>query len=353
MYPDIPDSQEEGGVRHQPEGEAQALKQEKVQPGGANIVEGPGEIHNYATKYATALGIVHIVCGVVNMLVVYLVSLLAGTPHVASGILPSVLFFASGSVAIQGACQRSRCLVSVGQTLSILSAIVAALLLAASSVAMAVLTGGRSDLVITILTSLVMVTMLIVATISAILPCLIEAPQGNATKVQDDTTPASGSALRKNNAILGMSVVHLICGLLFVLTDMVSTRHVGNGFDSIDGSILVNGFTFPPGALTSVGIFLVASSVLSLANLKRRSKLLFVSAVVPTVYAAVSAGIVLFVSFVSIPEHRYGYDYDNTSVGLPIGLAIFGALAITSTTTASAILSSQFLGTNSNDKILV
>merc|ERR1712210_209644 len=142
MYPDIPDSQEEGGVRHQPEGEAQALKQEKMHPGGANIVEGPGQIHNYATKYATALGIVHIVCGVVNMLVVYLVSLLAGTPHVASGILPSVLFFASGSVAIQGACQRSRCLVSVGQTLSILSAIVAALLLAASSVAMAVLTGG-------------------------------------------------------------------------------------------------------------------------------------------------------------------------------------------------------------------
>ena len=378
MYPDVPDNLEEG-VRHQPEGEAQALQQEKVQleqekvqPGGANIVEGPGEIHNYATK----LGIVHIVCGVINMLVVSILPFVAGgsSPFVAIRFLPSVFFFVSGSVAIQGAFQRSRCLVSIGQTLSILSAIVAILAILAilipSPVTTSAFAGGYSlwdvqfgRLFLIILIYLVMVTMLIVATISAILPCLIEAPQGNVTKVQDNASPASGSALMKNYAILGMNVVHLICGWLLVLADMISTRQVGVGL------------TFPPGTLTSVGILLLASSVLSLANQslanqKRRSKLLFLSAVVPTVYAAVSVGIILFISLVTIPANRgyngYGYDYgyngyngyyngynDNTPTGFPIGLAIFGALALMSTTTASAILSSQFLGTNSSDKILV
>ena len=351
MYPDVPDNLEEG-VRHQPEGEAQALQQEKVQleqekvqPGGANIVEGPGEIHNYATK----LGIVHIVCGVINMLVVFILPFVAGgsSPFVAIRFLPSVFFFVSGSVAIQGAFQRSRCLVSIGQTLSILSAIVASLAILAilipSPVTTSAFAGGYS--LWDVLIYLVMVTMLIVATISAILPCLIEAPQGNVTKVQDNASPASGSALMKNYAILGMNVVHLICGWLLVLADMISTRQVGVGL------------TFPPGTLTSVGILLLASSVLSLANQslanqKRRSKLLFLSAVVPTVYAAVSVGIILFISLVTIPANRgyngygYGYGYngyngynDNTSTGFPIGLAIFGALALMSTTTASAILS--------------
>ena len=372
MYPDVPDNLEEG-VRHQPEGEAQALQQEKVQleqekvqPGGANIVEGPGEIHNYATK----LGIVHIVCGVINMLVVSILPFVAGgsSPFVAIRFLPSVFFFVSGSVAIQGAFQRSRCLVSIGQTLSILSAIVASLAILAilipSPVTTSAFAGGYSlwDVQFGMMVLIILIYFVIVSTISAILPCLIEAPQGNVTKVQDNASPASGSALMKNYAILGMNVVHLICGWLLVLADMISTRQVGVGL------------TFPPGTLTSVGILLFASSVLSLANQslanqKRRSKLLFLSAVVPTVYAAVSVGIILFISLVTIPANRgyngygYGYGYngynsyngynDNTSTGFPIGLAIFGALALMSTTTASAILSSQFLGTNSSDKILV
>ena len=111
MYPDVPDNLEED-VRHQPEGEAQALKQEKVQPEDADIVE--GEIHNYATKFATALGIVQIVCGVVTMGVAAAISFAMGSGlpgQIPAGLfLPSVFFFVSGTVCIQGASQRSRLL---------------------------------------------------------------------------------------------------------------------------------------------------------------------------------------------------------------------------------------------------
>ena len=83
---------------------------------------------------------------------------------------------------------------------------------------------------------------------------------------------------------------------------------------------------------------------------------------VPTVYAAVSLGIILFLSSVTAPHKgpRYVYsNYNNSGsqvrlvTGFPIGLAIFGALALTTTTTATAILSSMFLGTNTNNKIQV
>ena len=230
MYPDIPDNLQED-VRHQPEGEAQALKQEKVQGEGANIVEGEEELHNYATKYATALGIVQIVCAVISMLAVGVLGVSAPHPLPAAGMfLPSVFFFVSGSVTIQGAVQKSRCLVSAGQALSILSAIVAALFSISLASVFSYASEGRLNVstgnsIAMIAASWLMVTMRIVATISALLPCLI---QGNASKVQENAgSPASGSALMKRHAIIAMSVVHLICGLLLLLADMISTRHVG------------------------------------------------------------------------------------------------------------------------------
>ena len=131
--------------------------------------------------------------------------------------------------------------------------------------------------------------------------------------------------------------------------------HILPDLPSLTFSPTITGFVFHPGTLTSVGLLLVASSVLSLANRKRRSKLLFVSTMVPTVYAAVSFGIILFISSVTSPNsgyHNYAVN-GRTYNGFPIGLAIFGSLALTITTTASAILSSKELGRDSNDKIRV
>ena len=351
MYTDLPGNQEED-VRNQPEAKVQApLKQEEVQP---EVVKGAGEIHEYATKYATALGIVHIGCGVVTLVMVAAVITIAEASFLAVAfsslcILPSVFFIVSGSVAIRGASQKNRCLISATQTLSILSAIVAALLLIGSLPAAANLNGHSEGIKFFSFKvfSMVGVTMLIVATISATLPCLIQSPKGNVTRVQDSTSPTSRSALVKGYAIIAMSVLHLICGLLLLLADMISNRHVGVYIKSESYSYIttVTGFTFPPGVLATVGIFLVASSVISLVNAKKRSKLLSVSAMVPSVYAAISTGIILFVIFMSIVNGDYSNNYYDHEVdnrytsGFRIG-AIFEALALLITTTTTAILSS-------------
>ena len=77
MYTDLPGNQEED-VRNQPEAKVQApLKQEEVQP---EVVKGAGEIHEYATKYATALGIVHIGCGVFTIVVAAIITIAAAEP---------------------------------------------------------------------------------------------------------------------------------------------------------------------------------------------------------------------------------------------------------------------------------
>ena len=334
MYTDLPGNQEED-VRNQPEAKVQAsLKQEEVQ---LEVASRAGEIHDYATKYATALGIVHIGCGVFTIVVAAIITIAAAEPlawfFITLSILPSVFFFVSGSVAIRGASQKNRCLVSATQILSIASAIVAALLLICSLAAAANRYGQHFNGINVF--SMVGVTMLIVATISATLPS--QTPKGNITRVQDSTSPTSKSDLMKGYAIIAMSVLHLICGLLLLLADMTSSRQVG----------IYNSTTLQlnPGVLATVGIFLVASSVISLVNAKKRSKLLSVSAMVPSVYAAISAGIILFVTFMSIVNGDYSNNYYDHEVdnrytsGFRIG-AIFEALALLITTTTTAILSS-------------
>ena len=114
---------------------------------------GPGGIHDVA-KYAKALGIVHIVCGLVHMPIPALLSSAVGDSILSlnevAGVLPSVFFLLSGSFAIQGARKKSRCLVSASQTLSLFSTIAAGLLLIKSWVLLGLLNNSSSYLIFVI-----------------------------------------------------------------------------------------------------------------------------------------------------------------------------------------------------------
>ena len=109
--------------------------------------EGPQEMHHaYFAKYTTALGIVHIICGVVNMVAAAFItkafnSVDESTEATATvteatyeRVWPSILFLASGVFSILAARKRSKCLGSVAQTLSCFSAGAAKLVLVGSSV---------------------------------------------------------------------------------------------------------------------------------------------------------------------------------------------------------------------------
>ena len=323
---------------------------------------GPGGIHDIA-KYAKALGIVHIVCGLVHMPIPALLSSAAGdsilSPFQVAGVLPSVLFLLSGCFAIQGARKKSRCLVSASQTLSVFSTIAAGLLLIKSWGLLSLFVNSSSQeifgkvhpIIPSIMALLVGATMLIAATISAALPCAIQEPQDNVPKVPRSTSSTS---------YVG-DVAHLVWALLLILADIVSDRHVGEKHEEPtadhDGRQrtwqAVTGFTLPPGILTSVGIFLLASSLLSMVSVKKSSKVLHISAIVPSVYAAVSAGIGLYVCCVSVANEDYAkYDllvkeYQHNGLfttPFPISLAIFGALILLITTSATSLLFTMKIG---------
>jgi len=340
-------------------------------PGASTFVvdalpEGPGGIHDCVAKYAKALGIVHIVCGLILMLTTTLLSPAVGPPDQVvgsddhGGDLPSVFFLLSGSFAIQGARKRSRCLISASQTLSLFSAITAGLLLIKSWLML----GLFHPLIPSIMALLVGATMLIVATISAAIPSAIQAIQGIAPKVLESTSPTSYLAgIRANRFTFALSVVHLLWALLLILTDIVSYRHVGVKIERSGTLAAVTGFTLPPGILASVGIFLLASSLLALVSVKKSSKVLHISAMVPSVFAAVSAGIALYVCCVSAANQDYA-QYDRLAEEYPsnpgntqgfdfstpflMDLAIFGALVLLITTTATVILFINKIGTDSS-----
>ena len=158
-----------------------------------------------------------------------------------------------------------------------------------------------------------------------------------------------------------LGVAHLLWALLLVLADIVSDRHVGEKHEEPtadhDGRQrtwqAVTGFTLPPGILTSVGIFLLASSLLSMVSVKNSSKVLHISAIVPSVFAAVSAGIGLYVCCVSVANEDYAkYDllvkeYQHNGLfttPFPISLAIFGALILLITTSATSLLFTMKIG---------
>jgi len=154
---------------------------------------------------------------------------------------------------------------------------------------------------------LVGVTMLIVATISAALPCAIEDPQGHVSKDASKTSPTSYVC-----EVRVIGVKHLLWALLLILADVASDRHVGVKRVAVSADdhgrhnwTPITGFTLHPGILASVGIFLLASSILTMVNVKKSSKVLHISAMVPSVFAAISAGIALYVCSVSAANQDY------------------------------------------------
>ena len=177
------------------------------------------------------------------------------------------------------------------------------------------------------------------------LPCPIQEPQDNIPKV-----PRSTSSMSYVGEVRVLGVAHLLWALLLVLADIVSDRHVGEKHEVDDGRQrnwqAVTGFSLPPGILTSVGIFLLASSLLSMVCVKKSSKVLHISAMVPSVFAAVSVGIGLYVCSVSVAnEDNAKYDllvkeYQHNgqfNTPFPMGLAIFGALILLVTTSATSV----------------
>merc|ERR1711934_110055 len=101
------------------------------------IIQAPKEKVNikdaYNTKAATALGVIHIICGFIA-----LGSDIAGMVDdymsLATGIWTSVFFFISGGLAIGGARSGNKCLVVATMVMAIISAISAGILLIMSAI---------------------------------------------------------------------------------------------------------------------------------------------------------------------------------------------------------------------------
>merc|ERR1712018_17736 len=103
------------------------------------IIQAPKDKVNikdvYNIKAATALGIIHIICGLIA-----LGSDIAGMVNeqfaFATGIWTSVFFFVSGGLAIGGARSGNKCLVVATMVMSIISAVSAGILLIMSALAL-------------------------------------------------------------------------------------------------------------------------------------------------------------------------------------------------------------------------
>jgi hypothetical protein len=101
------------------------------------IIQAPKEKVNikdaYNIKVATALGVIHIICGFID-----LGSDIAGMVDdymsIATGIWTSVFFFISGGLAIGGARSGNKCLVVATMVMAIISAVSAGILLIMSSI---------------------------------------------------------------------------------------------------------------------------------------------------------------------------------------------------------------------------
>ena len=101
------------------------------------IIQAPKEKVNikdaYNIKAATALGVIHIICGFIS-----LGSDIAGMVDdymsLATGIWTSVFFFISGGLAIGGARSGNKCLVVATMVMAIISAISAGILLIISAI---------------------------------------------------------------------------------------------------------------------------------------------------------------------------------------------------------------------------
>ena len=77
---------------------------------------------DYLTKTATVLGLLHIVCGLVNIAILA-ISVATGNWFSTMAVIPLVFFLISGGLAIGGARRGNKCLVVATLVMSILSAI--------------------------------------------------------------------------------------------------------------------------------------------------------------------------------------------------------------------------------------
>merc|ERR1711971_528532 len=118
-------------------GSAEWYKRTKLPHQVIYIIQAPKEKVNikdaYNTKAATALGVIHIICGFIS-----LGSDIAGMVDdymsLATGIWTSVFFFISGGLAIGGARSGNKCLVVATMVMAITSAISAGILLIISAI---------------------------------------------------------------------------------------------------------------------------------------------------------------------------------------------------------------------------
>merc|ERR1711974_217532 len=84
---------------------------------------------------ATALGIIHIVCGFIA-LGSDIAGMVTDNFSFATGIWTSILFFVSGGLAIGGARSGNKCLVVATMVMSIISAVSAGILLIMSAISL-------------------------------------------------------------------------------------------------------------------------------------------------------------------------------------------------------------------------
>ena len=132
-----------------------------------------GGIQNYDSKITVGLGIVHIAIGVITMVftgVFFHDDDFNGVSNGPGWGVCSVLFMASGSLAIAGGCKKSKSLIIATLVLSIISAIAAFSLLVLSSVFVNLLALAPAQLKVPYYIGIVLVLiMLIVASVSATL----------------------------------------------------------------------------------------------------------------------------------------------------------------------------------------
>jgi len=110
------------------------------------IIQAPKEKVNikdaYNIKAATALGVIHIICGLIALGSDILGMVNSNVP-LATGIWTSVFFFISGGLAIGGARSGNNCLVVATMVMAIISAVSAGVLLIMSSFSLSVFNSYR------------------------------------------------------------------------------------------------------------------------------------------------------------------------------------------------------------------
>jgi len=103
------------------------------------IIQAPKEKFDikdaYNIKAATALGIIHIICGFIA-LASDIAGMVTDNFSFATGIWTSILFFVSGGLAIGGARSGNKCLVVATMVMSIISAVSAGILLIMSAISL-------------------------------------------------------------------------------------------------------------------------------------------------------------------------------------------------------------------------